>query len=95
MRIIEEDLDFTHQTATHNFRKHVLTVKDAQLTDSGNYECRIIDHSNNEAHNSYQMIIMGNHYINSHSVVSPVHCQQRNSNALSIIIVCCLSDDKP
>uniref|UniRef100_A0A1B0GCK6 Ig-like domain-containing protein n=1 Tax=Glossina morsitans morsitans TaxID=37546 RepID=A0A1B0GCK6_GLOMM len=46
--------------------KHSLTVKDAKKSDTGNYICNIIDHSNNQARNSYRMIIMekGTSYIN-------------------------------
>uniref|UniRef100_A0A1A9WWA6 Receptor protein-tyrosine kinase n=1 Tax=Glossina brevipalpis TaxID=37001 RepID=A0A1A9WWA6_9MUSC len=65
-RTMEDGHHLLRQTGTHKYSQHSLTVKDAKKTDTGNYICNIIDHSNNQAHNSYRMIIMekGSSYIN-------------------------------
>ncbi|KAL9930190.1 PDGF- and VEGF-receptor related isoform 6-T8 [Glossina fuscipes fuscipes] len=65
-RTMEDGHNLLRQTGTHKYSQHSLTVKDAKKTDTGNYICNIIDHSNNQARNSYRMIIMekGTSYIN-------------------------------
>lgn len=56
---MEDGHNLLRQTGTHKYSQHSLTVKDAKKSDTGNYICNIIDHSNNQARNSYRMIIMG------------------------------------
>ncbi|XP_013100900.2 vascular endothelial growth factor receptor 1 isoform X5 [Stomoxys calcitrans] len=52
-------------TAQHTFTEGVLTVSNAQLSDSGKYTCNVTDHSNHKNKDSYDMVIMeeGQSYI--------------------------------
>ncbi|XP_073825359.1 PDGF- and VEGF-receptor related isoform X19 [Musca autumnalis] len=65
-RVTQTSRPTNRYTVNHTYTESVLTIKNAQLSDTGKYTCNVTDHSNNKNRDSYDMVIMeeGQSYIN-------------------------------
>ncbi|XP_053961077.1 vascular endothelial growth factor receptor 1 isoform X2 [Anastrepha ludens] len=57
-RMIKTTPRFINSTSTHQLGLAMLTILNAQKSDSGLYECICTDHSNNVGRNNYQMTVL-------------------------------------
>uniref|UniRef100_A0A1I8MMD5 Protein tyrosine kinase n=1 Tax=Musca domestica TaxID=7370 RepID=A0A1I8MMD5_MUSDO len=55
-------------TVHHTYTESILTIRNAQLSDTGKYTCDVMDHSKHKNKDSYDMVIMeeGQSYIDMH-----------------------------
>ncbi|XP_061389620.1 platelet-derived growth factor receptor alpha, partial [Musca vetustissima] len=67
-RVVKTSRPSEKFTVNHTYTESLLTIRNAQLSDTGKYTCHVTDHSKNKNKDSYDMVILeeGQSYIDMH-----------------------------